>query len=190
MDIPVGQDVEIPVRLVLVGEPFALVPAVLLRVDATALRLRVDPSGGATLGRRAVVAFADQKLPGRITAVDGPNIALAREEAHGTDDRAAPRVHAPLTITWWRASDPSARREAEADDLSVSGLRFAVSSDPPSSGESVVLTARLGGKEAHRLVAVVRRVAPVDGGWSIAAEFADMDEAAFEALSDLTLANL
>jgi hypothetical protein len=200
MKTSLSTDVEIPVMVVLIEDPVAVVPAVLLRLEPAELSLRLD-TAGASVGERVVAAAGSTTLPGRITAIDGPILTVTRTGLHGSDDRAAPRVKAPVQLAWWTDGDPAAwlagaaatgpRRVASGDDVSLSGVRFTVAAEPPVVGDRLMLEAEINpGQAPHRLVAVVRRCWASVGEWTVAVSFVEMDEATAEALLDLTLQKL
>lgn len=200
METSRSTNVEIPVMVVLIEDPVAVVPAVLLRLEPAELSLRLD-TAGASVGERVVASSGSATLPGRITAIDGPILTVARTGLHGSDERAAPRVTAPVQLAWWTDGEPAAwlagaaatgpRRVASGDDVSLSGVRFTVAAEPPAIGDRLLLEAELNpGQTPHRLVAVVRRCWASAGKWTVAVGFVEMDDATVEALFDLTLQNL
>lgn len=198
MTIPIGQVVEHEAFVVLLEEPVSVVAGVLVRLDEDAFAIRLA-AGGATIGGRLVVTVGSERLAGRVTAIAGDLVSVARTGVHGTDDRACPRVGAEVPLRWrraapgdgWRDASDDAVREAMSDGVSVSGVSFDVDADPPTVGERLRIDAGLEpGAAASAILAIVRRVVPMRGGWSVAVEFVDMDEAAFDALTDLTLSHL
>jgi hypothetical protein len=197
--IPIGTDLQLPVMVVFVGEDVTVVSGTLLRLDADQARLRVD-AAEAKVGRRLVIAGGDAKIPGRITAIDGGVVTVARDVAHGTDNRAAPRVRAPVELTWWTAGDADGwlagaaptgpSRTAHGDDVSISGVSFHVDADPPRIGDRLFFEAVVDpAVPASRMVGLVRRQVAIPGGWVIGVEFAEMDESTFDSIADLTLRN-
>jgi hypothetical protein len=174
----------IPVTVVILGQmPIVLRGTLVATADA---EFTVDIDGpGATLGSRIVVAGAQAKLAGQITALVANRATVARTDVHGTDDRGAPRVSAPVSLVWRRGDDPW--RPASADDVSISGARFLTQSEPPAVGDKITLALALGPGRRHQVDALVRRSGASANGYTIGVEFLEVDDATSDALTDLTL---
>lgn len=184
MTIPLGEDVELPVTVVLLGDPVAVLQATLVRLEAEAFHLRADPA--IEVGRRLVASAATLKLSGQVFALHGATAHVRRAAVHGTDDRAAPRVFAPRSLRW-RSGDRWA--DAAIADLSVAGVRFTASTPAPPLGERVEFALRLGAA-VHAIRGLVRRSEATPAGCEVAAEFAEMSDDASDAIADLTLRSL
>lgn len=200
MTLPLDRDIDVPVLVVLLEEPIAVVSGALVWLDAATYRLRLA-GASATVGRRLVATVGSDRLPGRIVGVTGDLVSVARTEVHGADDRACPRMAARFPLTWSIAADAEAldagspsggpARDAMSESLSVSGVSLIVASGPPSVGDRLRIAVVIDpGAAPYPLLAVVRRVDAIAGEWLIGAEFVEMDEATFDAFTDLTLRSL
>ena len=207
MLIPVGEEVSVPVGVVVLrGEP-EIWSAVLVRLDNDTLRLRVTSPPNATpqLGVRLIVHADRTKLPGRILAIEDQELVVSRDRAPATDDRAAPRVMSHLSVRW-RVAGADARTDAQSwlaggpdpgpfvvfrggASLSMSGMRFDAKSVAPPVGSELLLELSLGG-EPWRALGAVRRVDEDGGSTAIGVEFLELPEGTFDALSEFTLKNL
>lgn len=187
MSIAFDKDIEVEAFVVLLDDPIAVVSGVLLWVGAERYRLRLD-SPHLAAGMRLLVTVDTDRLPGRIEAIEGSVVTVARTEVHGTDDRACPRVGAQFPLVWSVVGAASGARAAMSEGVSVSGVNFDVAVDPPAVGARLHIEATLTpGAVASPIEAIVRRAQPTATGWSVGVEFVDMDEATFDALTDLTL---
>lgn len=188
MSIAFDKDIEVEAFVVLLDDPIAVVSGVLLWVGAERYRLRLDAPHLAP-GMRLLVTVGTERLPGRIEAIEGSVFSVARTEVHGTDDRACPRVGAQFPLVWSLIGPPSGpARAAMSEGVSVSGVNFDVAVDPPAVGARLHIEATLTpGAAASPIEAIVRRAQATASGWSIGVEFVDMEEATFDALTDLTL---
>jgi hypothetical protein len=129
-------------------------------------------------------------------------LVVAREPAHPTDDRSAPRIEGVVDVRWRLADHDGARWLAGgpdpgpfvafrgAADVSLSGIRFDCTGHAPDLGASVLVDLGLDGRNRHRALGTVRRVEPVGDRVLVAMEFLDLPETTFDALSDFTLRNL
>jgi hypothetical protein len=113
MLIPVGEEVAVPVTVVVLGPEPEVLRALLRRLEVDTLQVEITPSGLAVarstsdreplppLGTRLIVTAGDRvKLPGRILGSRGDRWVVSREGARASDDRAAPRFAAVLKVRW------------------------------------------------------------------------------------------
>jgi hypothetical protein len=181
MPIPLDRDVDVPVTVVLLGDPVAVLAGTLVRLTATEIHL-VLPAGAGP-GRRLVASGQGEKLSGRISSVVGTRVIADRGEVHGTDARAAPRVPARAGLRW---RTDTGWAETAIADLSVAGVRFAAEVAPPPLGARIDLSLRIG-SATHPVVALVRRSEASPHGCVVGAEFAEIPDEASDAIADLTL---
>ncbi|MEQ1570145.1 MAG: PilZ domain-containing protein [Myxococcota bacterium] len=207
MLIPVGEDVAVPVTVVALGDEPEIWTAVVRRLEVDSMRIRITTPGAAPrLGLRLIVNAGERtKLPGRVLSIepDGELVA-SRDQAHATDDRAAPRVISRTELRWRETT----RDRAEADpwlrggddpggfttfrggaSLSMSGVRFPCRGPLPAIDAQLLIALSLQGEE-YRALGVVRRVDPEGADPAIGVEFLELPESTFDALSEFTLRNL
>ncbi len=175
---------ETPVTVILLGDPVAVVRGVLMAVGEASFTVRVF-GGELTVGRRLVAAAGDLKLAGQVASVEGGVATATRFDVQGTDDRAAPRVQAPVALSWRCAGGPWHRVAAE--DVSIAGARFLVVADPPPVGAHLEVELHLEEAGHHRVEAIVRRSSAGPDGWTVAVEFVEVSDQTSDALADLTL---
>lgn len=202
MLIPVGEEVAVPVTVVVLGAEPEVWRGTLRRLDEGTVRLEVR-DGDVPVGARLVVTAGDRtKLSGRVLSRgDDGVLVVSRDGAHASDDRAAPRVAAMLELRWRAAGTdegwvrggpdpgPFIRFRGPAD-LSLSGLRFDCEGAAPRLGQRLLLDLGLDAARRHRALGAVRRADPVGERTEVGIEFVDLPEATFDALSDYTLRNL
>lgn len=206
MLIPVGEDTDFPVTLVLLSPEPEILHAKLRRLEQDELRIEV-PGGtpAPALGTRLIVNAAERtKLTGRLLAAEGTVWSVSRDRMHATDDRAAPRVRSRIRLRWRHAVEPFEAWLAGAEDpapytsfsgggdLSLSGVRFDLGDAPtthlPEFGDKLYIELLVAGG-AHRALGIVRRVEPAPN-LSVAIEFLEVPESTFDALSEFTLDHL
>jgi hypothetical protein len=207
MLIPVGEDVSVPVTVVVLGAEPEIWTASLRRLDIDRLRLRIDDGSivPPPVGTRLIVNAGERtKLPGRLLEIADGELVVSRDAAHATDDRAAPRVRSRLSLRWRLTDLDRARTERWLEggpdpgpflvfqggaSLSMSGLRFPCRGPAPAPGSQLLLGLAIGGEE-RRALGAVRRLDTDGTEVSVAVEFLDLPEATFDALSQFTLDNL
>lgn len=219
MLIPVGEDVSIPVTVVLLGTEPDVTSGELKRLDWDSFRICIFKGGSTsplepTSGTRIIVTVGDRtKLAGRVIALEGKTAIVSRDPTHASDDRAAPRVMAVLTVRWRVSEGDSAAWVAGGPDpgpftifrgtadVSMSGIRFVCPVVVPIGARLMLdLELKTGSEQQnHRVIGIVRRVETLDGKavqggieqrHAIGVEFLDLTEPALDALSDFTLENL
>lgn len=202
MLIPVDQDIELPVTVVLLSPEPEILQATLRRMEYEELRLEV-PAGTTEppVGSRLIVNAGERtKLTGRVLSTAGVRWVISRDGTHATDDRAAPRVRSRIRLRWRPATEPfdpwltggsdlpAAFSFDGGGDLSLSGVRFDLrGSDTPAPafGDRLFIELLLG-RGAYRVLGIVRRVEGPPNR-SVAVEFLDVPEETFDALSQFTL---
>jgi hypothetical protein len=201
--IPVGEEVSVPVTIVVLGPEPEVVSGLLRRLDVDTLHLEVG-GRAAPLGTRLIVTAGDRvKLPGRVLGSAVDRWVVSREGARPSDDRAAPRFATMLEVRWRVAAQGQERWVGGGPDpgpfvafqgpadLSLSGLCFGCDDRVPPVGSHLLLDLRLGPDDRrHRAIGAVRRIETEADRTQIGVEFVDLPEATFDALSDYTLRNL
>ncbi|MCB9684807.1 MAG: PilZ domain-containing protein [Alphaproteobacteria bacterium] len=195
MLVPLGEEVAVPITVVIVGDVPDVRPGVLRRLLAE--QVHVWLAEPLTEGQRVVLAVGDRTtLSGRVVSREGDVMVVSRDRVRATDDRAAPRVRGRAVTRWivgddpdgdWLAGGPGPDGFDALDgevELSLSGMRIVVGRSLPV-GTRVLVELELAGLGGGlRALGAVRRV---DGGTSLAIEFLRLSEVAFDALSDFTL---
>ncbi|MEZ4242110.1 MAG: PilZ domain-containing protein [Myxococcota bacterium] len=204
MLIPVGEEVSVPVTVVVLGPEPEVVSARLCRLEEG--ELLVEMSRPAPVGTRVIVTAGDRiKLPGRVLDEQDGRWVVSREGVRATDDRAAPRFATVLDLRWrvaeadgprWIAggTDPGPFVSFQGPaDLSLSGLCFDCSGLVPQVGTQLLLALALAPdhpERRHRALGAVRRIEAGHERILLGVEFVDLPESTFDALSDYTLRNL
>lgn len=212
--IPVGEDVAVPVTVVLLGAEPDVLQGELRRLDWDSFRLCLPDRARTAEGTRLIVSVGERtKLAGRVLEVQSDLLLVSRDPMHATDDRAAPRVLGQIHARWrpadgdaaaWLAGGPDPGPFSTFQgtaDVSMSGMRFfSPHAVPVGSKVLIELSLSTSGQEpqVHRLLGLVRRIehAPRHTGASgnaqsaIGVEFVDVPEPALDALSDFTLEHL
>lgn len=195
MIIPLGEDVAIPVTVVIVGDAPDVRPGVLRRLQAEELHLWLPQP--LPEGQRVVLAVGERTtLSGRVVRTEGDLMVVTRDRVRASDDRAAPRVEGRAKTRWTTGDDPDGAWIAGGSDpgpfatldgpveLSLSGMLIEVGQALPL-GARVLIELDLDELGAGlRALGAVRRV---DGGKTLAIEFLRLSERTFDALSEFTL---
>jgi hypothetical protein len=203
MLIPVGEDVTVPVTVVVLGPEPEVVGGTLRRLEVDTLLLDV-PGVMLRVGVRLIVTAGDPvKLPGRVLEAAGGLWIVSRDDPRPADDRGAPRFATLLDLRWrvadrtqerWIAGGPDPGPFESFNgpaDLSVTGVSFDCEGPPPQIGARLLLDLALDDDgQRYRALGAVRRVEARGRRSQLGVEFVDLPESTFEALSDCTLRNL
>ena len=186
MLVDADSDVDVPVVLAVVGARLEVVEARLVRLTADRVFL-LAPATPAP-GARVIVTVDRNKLLGKVLDAhpDG-RLEIARDGAHASDDRAAPRVRGRMSVRWRELRDGGPGQTGSFDgttELSVSGMLLPTCAC--AVGTRLELELRLGSASPIRAIAIVRRH---DQG-AAGVEFAQLDDEAADGLADFTIAHL
>lgn len=194
MLVPMGEDVAIPVTVVVVGDGADVRSGVLRRMEPETVRLWLPEP--LPVGARVVLAVGERTtLSGRVLLHERDLYVVSRDAARTPDDRAAPRVRGPAAVRWCLGEDTTARwinggpdtaaffSQRGEVEVSVSGMSFPAGGTLPT-GTLLLLEVTLEHQPTWRAQGVVRRA---DAAGTVAVEFLRLSEPAFDALSDFTL---
>lgn len=186
MLVDADRDVDVSVILTVVGATLDVVEARLVRLSGDRMFLVAPVTPAA--GTRVIVTLDRSRLLGTVldAHADG-RLEIARDGAHASEDRAAPRVRGRLRARWreLREGGPGQTGTFEGEtDISVSGMLLP--SCTCALGARVRIELELGPAAPIRAIAIVRRH---DRG-AAAVEFAQLDDEAADGLADFTIAHL
>jgi hypothetical protein len=142
MLVPMGEDVAIPVTVVVVGDGADVRSGVLRRMEPETVRLWLPEP--LPVGARVVLAVGERTtLSGRVLLHERDLYVVSRDAARTPDDRAAPRVRGPAAVRWCLGEDTTARwinggpdtaaffSQRGEVEVSVSGMSFPAGGHAP-----------------------------------------------------------